>query len=219
MGRTSSIVIIALLLQQYIQITTGVTCQFNPCQLTAADALNGYCCYNIPPNYVDALCTCPNNIAPVVNAPCRYAGIGVGVPGINPTICTKTCVNGGVCNIVNGQQVCWCQLGFSGENCEIQGITNRCYAGLCQTGTCYEQTVGITTYAFCRCQPGCRGIQCNQCYFTCPNQGAFSDTAQCGIGRYFYCSQAFAIPIAATCPAGQKFNRFTNQCDSTYQCT
>ncbi|CAF4382448.1 unnamed protein product, partial [Adineta steineri] len=105
MARTSSIVIIALLLQQYIQIATGVTCQFNPCQLTAADALNGYCCYNIPPNYVDSLCTCPNNIAPVVNAPCRYAGIGVGVPGIYPTTCTKTCVNGGVCNVVNGQQV------------------------------------------------------------------------------------------------------------------
>ena len=35
--------------------------------------------------------------------------------------CTKTCVNGGVCNIVNNQQVCWCQLGYDGANCEIQG--------------------------------------------------------------------------------------------------
>lgn len=39
----------------------------------------------------------------------------------NPGVCTKLCVNGGVCNIVNGQQVCWCQLGYSGANCEIQG--------------------------------------------------------------------------------------------------
>lgn len=39
----------------------------------------------------------------------------------NQAACTKTCVNGGVCNIVNGQQVCWCQLGYSGTNCEIQG--------------------------------------------------------------------------------------------------
>jgi len=38
-----------------------------------------------------------------------------------PTGCTKQCVNGGVCNIVNGQQVCYCQLGFSGDYCEVQG--------------------------------------------------------------------------------------------------
>jgi hypothetical protein len=29
-------------------------------------------------------------------------------------------------------------------------------------------------------------------YFACPGQGAFPDTAQCAIGRYFYCSQASA---------------------------
>lgn len=103
---------------------------------------------------------------------------------VNPNqgTCTKTCVNGGVCNIVNNQQVCWCQLGFSGANCEIQGqnfsleirirnmccklgIQNRCYAGLCQAGTCYEQTIGITTYAYCQCTPGYLGIQCNQCLY------------------------------------------------------
>ncbi len=28
-------------------------------------------------------------------------------------------------------------------------------------------------------------------YFTCTQPGAFPDTAQCAIGRYFYCSQAF----------------------------
>ena len=43
------------------------------------------------------------------------------------------------------------------------GIANRCYTGLCQAGTCFEQTVGATTYAHCQCTPGYRGITCNQC--------------------------------------------------------
>lgn len=43
------------------------------------------------------------------------------------------------------------------------GIANRCYSGLCQVGTCYEQTIGATIYAYCQCTPGYRGIQCNQC--------------------------------------------------------
>ena len=47
---------------------------------------------------------------------CFYIGTAIA-----QTYCTRTCVNGGVCNVVNGQQVCWCSLGFSGANCEIQG--------------------------------------------------------------------------------------------------
>ncbi len=47
--------------------------------------------------------------------------IGTNVNPGNQLTCSRTCVNGGVCNIVNGQQVCWCQLGFNGPNCEIQG--------------------------------------------------------------------------------------------------
>jgi len=46
--------------------------------------------------------------------------IGTGAaPG--QAFCNRTCVNGGVCNIVNNQQVCWCTLGFSGSYCELQG--------------------------------------------------------------------------------------------------
>ena len=74
-------------------------------------------------------------------------------------------------------------------------------------------------------------------YFTCTSQGIFPDTAQCGIGKYFYCQQATGgrffkslfhrrnssrfrlAPVSASCPEGQRFNRFTNQCDSAYQCT
>ncbi|CAF1046582.1 unnamed protein product [Rotaria sp. Silwood1] len=207
------VIIITLFLQQYIDITQAVTCASNPCNLVPGvfDPLNGYCCYDVPPNYAHALCTCPNNVTPVVNAPCRT--------NINQARCTKLCVNGGVCNIVSGQEVCWCQLGFTGPNCEVQGIRNRCYAGLCQSGTCYEQETGATTYAYCQCTPGWRGITCNQNYFTCTRQGVFPDTAQCAIGRYFYCPQAFGAPTAALCPLGQRFNRLTYQCDSTYQCT
>jgi hypothetical protein len=86
------------------------------------------------------------------------------------------------------------------------GIQNRCYAGLCQVGTCYEQTIGTATHAYCQCSPGYRGLTCNQRpywfmfiylfeyfywigYFTCTAQGLLPDTAQCAIGRYFYCSQ------------------------------
>jgi hypothetical protein len=74
-------------------------------------------------------------------------------------------------------------------------------------------------------------------YFTCSRTGAFPDTANCALGRYFYCAQAtggtyfekdefideniicILAPIAATCPNGQKFNRLTNNCDATYNCT
>lgn len=76
-------------------------------------------------------------------------------------------------------------------------------------------------------------------YFTCPTSGLFPDTAQCSIGRYFYCQQAGAgslkidylfkvkalfsfpilVPVSALCPNNQRFNRFTNQCDRQYQCT
>jgi len=80
--------------------------------------------------------------------------------------CTKMCANGGVCNVVNGQEVCWCQLGFSGSNCEVQGIVGRCYQGLCLAGSCYEQTIGASTYAYCQCTPGYTGITCNQCSYS-----------------------------------------------------
>ncbi len=73
-------------------------------------------------------------------------------------------------------------------------------------------------------------------YFTCTAPGLFPDTAYCGIGKYFYCPQAGGgkystsyliwliylfnlAPVSASCPPGQNFNRFTNQCDPTYQCT
>jgi len=74
-------------------------------------------------------------------------------------------------------------------------------------------------------------------YFTCTQAGIFPDTANCAVGRYFYCPQAnsgkyfkrnyllmvilfyILAPIVATCPDGQKFNRLTNVCDATYNCT
>ncbi|CAF3306559.1 unnamed protein product [Rotaria socialis] len=213
MLRTPTVGFATLLLLQYIEIAQGVTCASNPCNLIAGlyEPSNGYCCYDVPPTFRDALCTCPNNVQAVVNAPCRTT--------TNQAICSKRCVNGGVCNIVNGQEVCWCQLGFSGAYCEIQGILGRCSPGLCQVGTCVEQTIGSSTHAYCQCAPGYRGITCNQCYFTCPRQGVFPDTSQCSIGRYFYCAQPNGAPIAATCPNGQTFNRLTSQCDNSVPCT
>ena len=101
------------------------------------DVTTGYCCYNVGPTYTDALCTCPNNIPSTINSPCRttfhliflhlfFVFLFDRVGSITPTsvTCNRLCVNGGVCNIVNGQSVCWCPLGYSGSNCEIQGIRN-----------------------------------------------------------------------------------------------
>jgi hypothetical protein len=46
--------------------------------------------------------------------------IGIGAAQAQ-AVCNRTCLNNGVCNIVNNQQVCWCTLGFSGSYCELQG--------------------------------------------------------------------------------------------------
>ncbi|CAF1169693.1 unnamed protein product [Rotaria sordida] len=230
MIRTPIIAIITLFLQQYIEITQAVTCASNPCNLVsgAFEPSTGYSCYDVPSSYGHSVCVCPNNVVPVVNGPCRKKTLDSfhiqtfrKKTGTNTyqAACSKVCVNGGVCNVVSGQHVCWCQLGYSGPHCEVQGIQNRCYAGLCQAGTCYEQVIGASTYAYCQCTPGYRGITCNQRYFTCTQQGIFPDTAQCAIGRYFYCPQASGAPVAAVCPVGQTFNRFTGQCDSTQPCT
>lgn len=44
-------------------------------------------------------------------------------------------------------------------------VQNRCNAGVCLAGTCYEQTIGASTYAYCQCTPGYRGVNCNQCLY------------------------------------------------------
>ncbi|CAF3703948.1 unnamed protein product [Rotaria sordida] len=225
--------IIFVLLQQHIQLADGVTCASNPCNLVPGqfDASNGYCCYDVPSTSTDSVCTCPNNVVPVLNAPCRTA------ISVNQASCNRTCLNGGVCNIVNGTQVCWCGLGYTGSSCELQGTATRCATGVCQAGACVEQTLGATVYAYCYCNPGWTGARCDQCYFTCQRVGVFPDTAYCTIGRYYYCPQAsgskyFQIelfiddddvfilaPIIALCPDGQKFNRLTSQCAPNATCT
>ncbi|CAF0728861.1 unnamed protein product [Adineta ricciae] len=205
--------IVIVLIQQHVQLAFAVQCSANPCNLIAGsfDAANGYCCYDIPPYNTDSVCTCPNAAA-VLNGPCRT--------GVSPNqgACNRTCINGGVCNVVNGQQVCWCTLGFSGSFCELQGISARCATGVCQAGTCVEQTIGASLFAYCHCNPGWTGQTCNQCYFTCTQAGVFPDTAYCSIGRYFYCPTAGGAPISAMCPDGQKFDRLTNSCSTTATC-
>ncbi|CAF0740142.1 unnamed protein product [Rotaria sp. Silwood1] len=212
--QTLLLAIIVVLLQQHIQLAAGVTCATNPCNLVPGqfDAFTGYCCYDIPTSSGNSVCTCPS-AQPVVNGPCRTSGI------IGPGVCNRTCVNGGVCNIVNGANVCWCASGFTGANCELQGIPTRCTAGVCQSGACVEQTLGSTVYAYCFCNPGWTGTRCDRSYFTCQRAGVFPDTAYCAIGRYYYCSQASATPIIAMCPDGQTFNRATSQCDTSPSCT
>ena len=145
------LVCIALFFQQSIHFTEGgeelivqfidpffcflVTCASNPCNLVSGlyDGTTGYCCYDVPPYYTDFVCACPNSAQTFLNRACgerisHNLFLFIFVVLIAPVtpnqgVCTKNCVNGGVCNIVNNQQVCWCQLGFSGANCEIQGRT------------------------------------------------------------------------------------------------
>ena len=205
-------VVLLVLLQQNIRLSDAVSCTSNPCNLVPGtyDASNGYCCYDVPPS--DSVCTCPNGVASVLNGPCRTTTT------TNQFSCNRTCVNGGVCNIVNGSEVCWCTLGFSGSFCELQGTSGRCASVVCQSGTCFENTIGASTYAYCQCNPGWTGARCEQCYFTCSAVGVFPDTAFCAVGRYFYCPQASGAPISAFCPSGMKFNRATNNCDANGSC-
>lgn len=50
-----------------------VSCASNPCRLVngAYDPSTGYCCTDLPPNAANSVCTCPNNVPPVINGPCR----------------------------------------------------------------------------------------------------------------------------------------------------
>jgi len=88
------------------------------------------------------------------------------------------------------------------------GIAARCTTGLCLSGTCIEQTIGASQFAYCYCNPGWTGTNCNQSlywfiihfefnivsssldYFTCTQVGVFPDTAYCSTGRYYYCPTA-----------------------------
>ncbi|CAF0995113.1 unnamed protein product [Adineta steineri] len=207
-------VIVVVLIQQHIQLTHGISCASDPCRLlgTAYGPYTGHCCYDVPGS-TDSVCVCPNNVAPVLNGPCL-----TGTAVVSPTTCNRACVNGGVCNIVSNQQVCWCTLGYSGSFCEIQGIATRCATGLCQSGTCVEQSVGTSLFAYCHCNPGWSGPTCSLNYFTCTTAGVFPDTAYCATGRYFYCAAAGGAPVSAMCPDGQKFDRLTNVCSTTATC-
>ena len=103
-----------------------------------------------------------------------------GAPG--QAFCNRTCLNGGVCNIVNGSEVCYCPSGYLGSFCEIQGelksvkeaflrkmflsgTATSCATGFCQVGVCVERTIGTSLYAFCYCNPGWTGASCDQCSY------------------------------------------------------
>jgi hypothetical protein len=53
---------------------------------------------------------------------------------------------------------------ISGEDF-LLGIAARCATGVCQVGTCVEQTIGTSIYAYCYCTPGWTGVTCNQCSY------------------------------------------------------
>ena len=95
------------------------------------------------------------------------------------------------------------------ETFRFSGTPARCANAICQGGTCFEQTIGTTIYAYCNCRPGFTGRSCELCsyllirkfsignhlclllgYFTCTQIGIFPDPPNCAIGRYFYCPAA-----------------------------
>lgn len=69
------------------------------------------------------------------------------------------CDNGGICQEAQNDQghVCLCQSGFSGDQCEKEGLT--CYPGACgESGKCVDTTTGFE----CKCSIGYAGDFCQE---------------------------------------------------------
>lgn len=106
---------------------------------------------------------------------------------VEPNLCERVrCLNAGVPAIrsVTGPNecVCLCKLGTSGEYCELNGrmimeilfISNECRSfsfslgtsGTCGAnsclngGSCRENRIGTTVYAYCECAAGFKGPRC-----------------------------------------------------------
>ena len=262
-----------------------VNCARNPCNLVPGlyEPATGYCCYDLAPNYVDALCTCPNNIRSIVNAPCRKHTIskwpihGFCLQALwRPSrplahVCASMVVSvisstgnlyAGVPRVSRDLTVKSKVSSFPGSRGWISFIWLFRFVRHCNSLLPWplssRNLFGTTSWGHFVCLlPMCTRLQRNHMqsmfvlsfnghlvdaflwlgYFTCPRAGVFPDTAQCTVGKYFYCTQpgvgkcreliAFdadssmmsLVPTAALCPTGQRFNRLTNQCDALYQCT
>uniref|UniRef100_UPI00358E2685 protein jagged-1b-like n=1 Tax=Myxine glutinosa TaxID=7769 RepID=UPI00358E2685 len=108
---------------------------------THSPCLNGATCINVEPNKYRCLC---------------LPGFEGENCHIEKKTCTKTCQNGGTCEVQEENPQCICPLGFRGLHCEVH--EHYCPTTLCQNGgRCLDTT---TAGQACHCLPGFEGMFC-----------------------------------------------------------
>jgi hypothetical protein len=137
---------------------------------------------------------------------------------INVNSCgTNPCLNGGICSVNTlGLQVCQCQPGFTGTNCNF---STTCANNPCLNGaTCVDQSASGGTY-YCQCQANFYGRNCD--YRVTPQICSAGDTnsTSCQTWGYFgFCSFTYTynlIPVPIYCPATCGICKQTTTCVDT----
>ncbi|CAF0793851.1 unnamed protein product [Didymodactylos carnosus] len=143
---------------------------------------------------------------------CRCAGFSA-----TRSVCSSNPCYNGACVDNFGGFVCNCLPNWTGKMCDTAGGCNQisCMNG----GTCYENSPGVSVFAYCLCQTGYTGKLCETEYFRCRSNGRFADGYNCAHGKYFECIQYLQAPnsngilLSRSCPASLRYNFMIGRCD------